>query len=963
MAYASVASLMRTMESVLASNSPMQSLVCDHKEEFLALREKVSFLEVLLKNFEKNNNSGKMIDLEAQIKEAANAVEHTIQLQLTKFLMAKDEMQKEKAHKRLLDSLKQVAEEIDHLQNESPKIQNEGKKASKEALVQDSSSEKHSPNVENNMVGRDDQRKRLLVELTQHGGSSGRLKVVPIVGMGGIGKTTLAKEVYDDASTRFHFDVCAWATISQQHNVKEILLSLLRHTKGDKFNMDDETELADMLQKSLKGKRYLIVLDDMWKNEAWDDVRLCFPSENNGSRILLTTRNIEVACSADTENLSLKMDPMDPVESWKLFKSIAFANEALPSEFETIGKQIVDKCQGLPLTIVVVAGLLSKSERTIEDWENVAEDVKSFVTNDPDKQCLHVLGLSYNHLTSDLKACLLYFGVFPEDSEISVKRLMRLWIAAGFLKLVEDLEGEAEKCLQDLIDRCLVLVSKKNWDETKIRTCKVHDLIYELCLREAQSQNTFVMNDIVYDGPEAQKAHSDDIVFDDQCHHLTRHKMQTFKRWTDGDDIGYGSYRALLTPGHHCLIRQTNDDDDNHPLKRTHSILTFCGYTYTFTLKSELVHFNLLRVLDLTPISFDRSFPPQILSLIWLRYLVLRGSFIMPPEICRLWNLQIFKTVGSYQSTSMVFPEQIWELMQLRHLKLHKFYLSNRLSESVDEERYLNYSNIQTISGLSPSCCTKEVISGIRNVKKLRICGHSCDYKRFQECRLVDNLVHLHQLETLSFKLYDRWSLDNEISPLTIPSAKAFPPTLKKLELRQIELRWEDLDIIGELPKLEVLKLRLNACKGGEWYPIVGRFTSLKLLLIGQNDLKYWKATNDNFPVLERLVIIHCRVLEEIPIEFAEIASLKLIQLRGCNPKLEASAVRIQQEQDNLGNKPVHVHILQSYSGSVDSNGTLDVRRCDCGLIALHLTAWTDANAGRRFYKCPRPKETTTTTH
>ncbi|KAF3623460.1 hypothetical protein FXO38_30742 [Capsicum annuum] len=141
------------------------------------------------------------------------------------------------------------------------------------------------------------------------------------------------------------------------HNVKEILLSLLRSTKSDSFDMNDEAELANMLQKSLKGKRYLIVLDDMWKTEAWDVVRLCFPSENKGSGILLTTRNIEVAHDAGTENLSLHMDLMGPDESWNLFKSVAFANEALPSEFETIGKKIAEKCHGLPLTILVVAGL------------------------------------------------------------------------------------------------------------------------------------------------------------------------------------------------------------------------------------------------------------------------------------------------------------------------------------------------------------------------------------------------------------------------------------------------------------------------------------------------------------------------------------------------------------------------------------------------------------------------------
>ncbi|XP_047259196.1 putative late blight resistance protein homolog R1A-10, partial [Capsicum annuum] len=329
------------------------------------------------------------------------------------------------------------------------------------------------------MVGRDDQMKWMLTELTRYGGSSGELKVIPIVGMGGVGKTTLAKEVYNDESIRLHFDVRAWATVSQKHNIKEILPSLWRCEKGENIYVDSEAELADKLQKSLKGKRYLIVLDDMWDSEAWDAVRLCFPSENNGSRILLTTRNTEVARCAGTKNLSLQMSFMDQHESWKLFESIAFSNEVLPSEFETIGKQIVNKCHGLPLSISVVAGLL-KSRRTIEYWENVAKDV------------------------NDLKACLLYFGIFPEDKEISAKSLARFWMAEGFLKLENNLEGEAEKCLHELVDRCLVLVCKKSSDGTKIRSCKVHDLIHDLCLREIQRGNVFIMDDIGFKVSRAQ---------------------------------------------------------------------------------------------------------------------------------------------------------------------------------------------------------------------------------------------------------------------------------------------------------------------------------------------------------------------------------------------------------------------------------------------------------------------------
>ncbi|PHU08315.1 hypothetical protein BC332_24804 [Capsicum chinense] len=332
MAHAIVVSLMRTIESLLTSNSPMQSLTYDHRDEICALHRKISSLEVVAKNLEKNKVSGEMADLEVQIKEVANVVEQTIQLRVTEVVLENDV----KAQERLSDSLQQVAEDIDCIWTESTKIQDKGKHASKEPTVQEfPSSSRNILNVENSMVGRDDQRKRLVEDLTRS--YSGEPTVIPIVRMGGIGKTTIANEVYNDACIRSHFDACSWDTISQQHN----------------------------------------------KSEEWDAVRLCFPRENKGSGILLTTRNTEVALYAGTKN-SLLMRFMDQDESWNLFKSVAFASEDLPSDLETIGKQIADECHGLPLTIVVVAGLL-KSKRAIEDWESVAKDVKSFVTNDPDE--------------------------------------------------------------------------------------------------------------------------------------------------------------------------------------------------------------------------------------------------------------------------------------------------------------------------------------------------------------------------------------------------------------------------------------------------------------------------------------------------------------------------------------------------------------------------------------------------
>ncbi|PHT77804.1 hypothetical protein T459_15856 [Capsicum annuum] len=462
--------------------------------------------------------------------------------------------------------------------------------------------------------------------------------------------------------------------------------------------------------------------------------------------------------------------------------------------------------------------------------------------------------------------------------------------------------------------------------------------------------------------------------------------MQPFKRVT-GDYCRYCLYRALLTPVHH----QLRDHDNKDLSKRTRSIFSLGLNDSFFLLESDLIHFKLLKVLDLSDTAIY-NFPLQILSLIWLRYLSLhcRGNLDIPPEIFRLWNLPTFIVQHSMQKIAVLVtiacPEELWGLMQLRHLKLPKFYLPDCLSGSVDKGRHGDFSNLQTISYLSPCCCTKEVIMGIQNVKELGICdGDETDSDGF-----LNNLVHLQQLETLSFTC--RFHLLPE-------SAKAFPATLKKLKLKGTFLSWSYLDIIAELPNLEVLKLMNHACSGRKWYPNVRGFTRLKLLLIDDNYLLYWKAIDDNFPVLERLMIRscchlkehefkknkktsettpwmflspihvsiylsrldivshfykshhtvvrshhnefddddddededegtnfkywkatddhfpalehlmirHCLHLDKIPIEFADIYSLQLIELQKCSAKLVASAERIQEEQESLGSKAVNV--------------------------------------------------------
>ncbi|XP_059631299.1 putative disease resistance RPP13-like protein 3 isoform X2 [Cornus florida] len=342
--------------------------------------------------------------------------------------------------------------------------------------------------VEEEVLGFDEDI-RTLMELLA-GDHEKDLKYIPIVGMPGLGKTTLARKVYNDPFIVYYFHICAWTYVSQVYQKRDILLSIINSARipvfGNIGNMSNE-ELGEHFYKALKGKRYLVVIDDIWSIKAWDVLKRYFPNDRNGSRIVFTTRlvNVAMALQAKPHHLSF----LNEDESWNLLCFKVFQKESCPVDLIEIGKEIAKKCGGLPLAIVVISGLLAKKDKNLEWWKHVSGSVGSYIISDP-KQYMDTLALSYNHLPQHLKPCFLYFGAFPEDYEIIARQLISLWVAEGFIRQNEQktLEEVAEDYLMDLIDRSLAIVSKKRSDGG-IKACRVHDLLRDLCLRKAREDN------------------------------------------------------------------------------------------------------------------------------------------------------------------------------------------------------------------------------------------------------------------------------------------------------------------------------------------------------------------------------------------------------------------------------------------------------------------------------------------
>ncbi|XP_031103884.1 putative late blight resistance protein homolog R1B-14 isoform X2 [Ipomoea triloba] len=659
-----------------------------------------------------------------------------------------------------------------------------------------------------------------------------KLQVISLVGEGGIGKTTLAKRVYGNPTTIASFHIRAWVVLSKDAKFKEILIGLLRCISpitSENYDMD-YVQIGKQLYKSLMGKKYLIFLDDIWDIVPWIVIQEYFPENLNGSRILVTTRSKEVAEELSANLYNVKHQTLE--DHWELFSRKVFGqSHCVPSEYEKIGKRIVRGCGGLPLVVVLTSGLLMTAKGSLEIWRDVARTLDGVGIYDD--RISKIVSLSYKYLPSHLKACFYYFCVFPEDSEILVKKLINLWVAEGFIKQHNNmsLEEVGESYLHDLINRSLVQINELSIDG-KVKSCNIHDRVHEVCVRQAIDGNTlWIIKD--YYAPKA-------------CHWLS---CQT-SHWP----ITRASY-------------------GNCGPDEIHSVLCFGKDVYHSKCRLVYPCLKLLRVLDLSLVKCSQGMPHEITDLVHLRYLALNtiGS-LYKFRFFKLKNLVTLIVTSWMEKRHLQLPCDILDLPQLRYLHVDK-----RCSQFLP---CLVKNDLQTLYWLKVSSSDEK--PNFRMVPNLMELGIYIEGQLAPSH--LGSLVHLHLLEKLKFEV-------GRVERFCLPTGS--PPNLKKLTLCYTYLPWKEMDTIGKLPHLEVLKLKDFAFCGPTWEPSEHDFRELKALLISRSNLKHWNASSINFLVLERLVLSYCWELKQVPINFAKITTLNLIVLECCYSSLVTSAMQI----------------------------------------------------------------------
>ncbi|KAK2440250.1 putative disease resistance RPP13 protein [Trifolium repens] len=485
------------------------------------------------------------------------------------------------------------------------------------------------------MVGRKDEKETIMkMLLSQRDTTSNNIGVVAILGMGGLGKTTLAQLLYNDKEVQQHFDLKAWVCVSEDFDTMRITKSLLESVTSKTWESNNLDLLRVELKKISREKRFLFVLDDLWNDSYndWEELVSPFIDGKPGSRVIVTTRQQKVANVAAYTFPIQKLEPLSNEECWSLLSKHALGgdefHESKNTTLEEIGRKIAKKCGGLPIAANTLGGLL-RSKVDTNEWTSI---LNSNVWNLPNNNILPALHLSYQYLPSHLKRCFAYCSIFPKDCPLDRKKLILLWMAEGFLdcyqggKAAEEL---GDDCFVELLSRSLIQQSD---DGARGKIFHMHDLVNDLAL--------------VVSGKSCCRFECGDI--SENVRHISYNQKQydIFKKFEKV--YNFKCLRSFLSITNRYFVSRIS-------IKVVDDLLP--------TLKR-------LRVLSLSKYENITKLPDTIGNLLQLRYLDLSYTEIksLPNTTCNLYNLQTLILSSCWGLTEL--PVHMGNLINLRHLNI-----------------------------------------------------------------------------------------------------------------------------------------------------------------------------------------------------------------------------------------------------------------------------------------------------
>ncbi|XWS24026.1 hypothetical protein CRYUN_Cryun28dG0065900 [Craigia yunnanensis] len=716
--------------------------------------------------------------------------------------------------------------------------------------------------------------------------------VIPIVGIGGIGKTTLAQLVYNDQSLDGHFDKKIWVSLYDNFSTKKLLSEMLECVTEHRCESSQISVLQSQLRDSLYGKRYLLVMDDVWNDDQqeWDKVRNLLRCGAEGSKIIVTTRSEKVS-SIMSNTPPYPLEALTKDDCWTLFKHQAFAygEEDAFSNLLPIGQQIIDKCQGVPLAAKVLGGLL-RSKREENEWLRVRES-DLWNLDAGENRILSVLRLSFNHLPSHLKRCFAYCAIFPRNYHLNKEKLIQQWIAGGLVQLSAGddpnmLEHIGNECFNDLLKMSFFqLASCSNVVEFK-----VPNLIFDLAKYVAGNEFLAIANSyqaqVVAGGDLAGARHA--LVDSNYRSNMVpealykAHKLCTFNLLSSGD-ITMESLRNLVLRFRHLKILNLSGSG----IKRMHrsiSDLIYLRYldlsnTPLETLPDTIGDLCNLRTLELSGCTDLVELPRETIKLVKLRHLNIKDCarlarmpdfangclerlqtlpIIIADEVLMLHKLEFLRGELKIKHLENVYTRcqtRPWE-DQLKHMQLHTLGLfwgdgdEGKLNRNASiQTRQTKFEAEYLMERLMPNC----------NIRRLSINGYSgCHFPHWMNLEYISNLTELELINCKSCE--------------TLPKLGQLP-ILKCLNIQGLD---------------NVVKIDNEFSGGG-----MRSFPSLnELTLRDFPELRTWEivGSTEAFPCLKRLSIMKCPLLKTMP----WFPTLQHLMVQDCDPLLLRSAAELR---------------------------------------------------------------------
>ncbi|CAL5387145.1 unnamed protein product [Camellia sinensis] len=723
------------------------------------------------------------------------------------------------------------------------------------------------------LVGRGDVEKELIARLTDNEEEK-NLRVISLVSEEALGKTALARNVYNRVDIRQHFQCRAWLHVAKDFTYKDLLLAIIKQIPicGVLADVElmSEHQLSALLFQILMELRFLIVLDGICTNHVWLMLARPFADAANGSRVILTTRDSKVASEVDPWGHPLKLMRLSDEESWELFLKVV--NGANYDNLNNFKVGIVRICRGLPLAIVLLGGLLLSIQPN-DEWSGVMDHLSQYLGDDDQSvDLLTIVALCYHELPYVLKPCFLYLTLFPKAYEIPTRRLLQLWIAEGFIQIstttatgVLEPEDLAKAYLEELVSRNMIEIA--TWKEDgSPKTCRMPSFLFDVFLPKAE--------DIGF----LQIRH---------CNSHVHESNRIIRRLADH----YVGVKATLESHtqHLCSYVSFEAQKQGTSNREVGTLLN------TIISKRRSRGIVLMKVLDLEGV-YKPLLPEKLgQNLQNLRYLGLRWTGL---ESCpeTIGDLPCLETLDLKYTNITTLPGSIWKAKNLRHLFM------NEVSIAKPSSKESSPTNLQTLMGLLLGA--KDPYEyGLDWFTSLRKLGVSCHPKSAEKAAKC--ISGLDKLQTLRLRSKDRFGqpLDLELSPLTDHQSlsnlylfgvikdgiKYLPLNLKVLTLSMSKLTEDPMPVIGKLlPQLNVLKILAFSYLGSEMRCVSGNFPKLHVLKLWMlENLVQWTLEGGAMPQLAELEIRGCKKLTKLD-GLEHLPSLKELLLTNMSPDFVA---------------------------------------------------------------------------